>query len=178
MSFLAIGWLHGAAPRQFQWPKPQQRASLRGQCILRATVHHRSSRAVCTCHGRLSLLMPFRRSCKRRWLPKARRKQAPMSVPGKWTYQGGRPVRIPAPPPSRPPPKFSNPSFSILRFWGKGSAPKAPKIFFWPFLRGYIFFSPYVSILKILRILWRIQKCLKNTEKFLTPDLTSGSDLG
>ena len=38
------------------------------------------------------------------------------------------------------PPKFSNPSFSNLRFWGKGLAPKAPKIFFLPFLRGYIFF--------------------------------------
>ena len=36
----------------------------------------------------------------------------------------------------------------------------------------------HASILKILRILWRIQTCLKNTEKFLTPDLTSGSDLG
>ena len=48
--------------------------------------------------------------------------------------------------------------------------------FVFSFLKG--FFFPYVSILKILRIWWRIQKCLKNTENFLTPDLTSGSDLG
>ena len=55
--------------------------------------------------------------------------------------------------------------------------PKAPKIFFFALPEGVIFF-PCVSILKILRILWRIQKCLKNTENFLTPDLTSGFDLG
>ena len=48
---------------------------------------------------------------------------------------------------------------------------------FFAFLRGFCF-SPYVSILKILRFFWRIQKCLKNTATFLTSDLTSGSDLG
>ena len=73
------------------------------------------------------------------------------------------------------PSKFSNPSFSNLRFWGKGLARKAPKFFFFALPEGGVFVLPYVSILKILRILWRIQKCLKNTEKFLTPDLTSGS---
>ena len=36
----------------------------------------------------------------------------------------------------------------------------------------------YVSILKILRILWRIQKWLKNTKKDFDPDPTFGSDLG
>ena len=58
-------------------------------------------------------------------------------------FQGGRPVRIPDPPSplETPPPKFSNSSFSNLRFWGKGSAPKTPKIFFLPFLRGYFFFT-------------------------------------
>ena len=85
--------------------------------------------------------------------------------------QGGQPVRIPDPnpPPLQNPPKFSNPSFSNLSFWGKGSGPKAAKgaeNFFSTFLRG--FFSPYVSILEILRILWRIQKYLKDTENLLT----------
>ena len=83
---------------------------------------------------------------------------------------GGCTKPPPPPPLLQTPPKFSNPSFSNLRFWGKGS-----KIFL-PFLRG--FFLPHVSIFKILRILSRFQKCLKNTENFLTPDLTSGSDLG
>ena len=78
------------------------------------------------------------------------------------------------PPPD--PPKVLEPVFLQFEIWGKGLAPKAPKKIF-PFLRGN-FFLPYVSILKILRILWRIQKCLENTENFLTPDLTCGSDLG
>ena len=30
-------------------------------------------------------------------------------------------------------------------------------------------FLPYLSILKILRILWRIEKWVKNTKKKLTP---------
>ena len=78
------------------------------------------------------------------------------------------------PPPPPDPPKFSNPSFS--RFWGKVLAPKAPKFFF-GLLRGQFFFA-LGSILKILRILWRIQNWMKNTKRILTPDLTSGSDLG
>ena len=90
----------------------------------------------------------------------------------------GRHVRIPDPPPPQtPPPKFSNPSFYNFRFWGKGLAPKGPKKFF-ALLEGENLFSPYVSKLKTLRILWRLQKCLKSIEKFLTPDLTFGSDLG
>ena len=40
-----------------------------------------------------------------------------------------------------------------------------------------VFFLPYLSILKILTILRRIQKWVKNTEK-LTLDLTSRLDLG
>ena len=37
---------------------------------------------------------------------------------------------------------------------------------------------PYVSALKILRILWRIQKWMKSTNRDFDPDPTSGSDLG
>ena len=37
---------------------------------------------------------------------------------------------------------------------------------------------PYVSVLKILRILWRIQKWLKSTKKDFDPDPASGSDPG
>ena len=39
--------------------------------------------------------------------------------------------------------------------------------------QGEIFFLPYVSMLKVLRILWRIQKWMKNTKKDI-----DGSDLG
>ena len=65
------------------------------------------------------------------------------------SFEGGGPFEFPTPTPHPPPdpPKFLNPSFSNLRFWGKGSVPKKNL----PFLRGY-FFLPYVSILKILRI--------------------------
>ena len=58
--------------------------------------------------------------------------------------QGRRPVRIPPPPPRTPPdpPKFSNPSFSNLGFWGKGSAPKAPNFFFFALPEGvFVFFT-------------------------------------
>ena len=45
--------------------------------------------------------------------------------------------------------------------------------------QGEIFlFDPCVSILKILRILWRIQKWMKNTKTDFDPDPTSGLDLG
>ena len=40
------------------------------------------------------------------------------------------------------------------------------------------FVQPYVSVLKILRILWRIPKWLKSTKKDFDPDPASGSDLG
>ena len=43
---------------------------------------------------------------------------------------------------------------------------------------GNFFVRPYVSVLKILRILWRLQKWLKSTKKVFDPDPTSGSDLG
>ena len=51
------------------------------------------------------------------------------------------------------------------------------EIFFLPSAGGY-FFLPHVSIPKILKILWSIQKWVKNTEKILNPDLTPRSDLG
>ena len=93
--------------------------------------------------------------------------------------QGGRPVRIPDPPP-RPlqtPPKLFEPVFLQFGILGKGSVPKAPKFSFPPLPEG-VFLLPYVSILEKLRILWRFQKCLKDTENLLTPGLTSWSDLG
>ena len=53
--------------------------------------------------------------------------------------------------------------------------PKTPNTFL--ALLKRLFFLAYVSTLKILKTLWTIQKCLKNTQK-IVPDLTSGSDLG
>ena len=55
--------------------------------------------------------------------------------------KGGGLFEFQTPPPG--PPKFSNPSFSNLRIWGKGSAPMAPKFFFSAFPEG-VFFSPCV----------------------------------
>ena len=66
--------------------------------------------------------------------------------------QGGRSVRILDPPPPTPPPKVSNPSLSSLRFWGKGSAPKAPNFFF-----------------TLRQGVQRIQKRLKNAKNSFTP---------
>ena len=43
---------------------------------------------------------------------------------------------------------------------------------------GRFFVGPYVSVLKILRILWRIQKWLKSTKKDFDAYPASGSDLG
>ena len=43
---------------------------------------------------------------------------------------------------------------------------------------GNFFVRPYVSPLKILRILWRVQKWMKNTKKDFDPDPTSRSDPG
>ena len=55
--------------------------------------------------------------------------------------QGGRPVRIPDPPPPTllTPPKFLKPSFSNLRFLGKGLAPKVEVR---STVRRYFFFYP------------------------------------
>ena len=73
------------------------------------------------------------------------------------------------------PQNFLNPSFANLGFWGKGWAPKAH--IFCALPEGEVFLSR-VSILKILRILCIIQKCLKNTKKNFDHWLTSRSDLG
>ena len=43
---------------------------------------------------------------------------------------------------------------------------------------GNFFVRPYVSVLKILRISWRIQKWLKSTKKDFDPNPASRSDLG
>ena len=43
---------------------------------------------------------------------------------------------------------------------------------------GNFFVRPYVSLLKILRILWRNQKWLKSTKKDFDPNPASRSDLG
>ena len=56
--------------------------------------------------------------------------------------------------------------------------PEAPEILFRHTAGGNFFVRPYVSVLKILRILWRIQKWLKSTTKDFDPDPASGLDLG
>ena len=72
-------------------------------------------------------------------------------------------IRIQTPPPSRPPEVFE-PVFLQFEIFGETASAAGARIFgFWP-LKGE-FFSPDVSILKILRILWRIQKWVKNTKK-------------
>ena len=43
---------------------------------------------------------------------------------------------------------------------------------------GIFFVRPYVCTLKILRILWRIQKWLKSAKKDFDPEPTSGLNLG
>ena len=50
----------------------------------------------------------------------------------------------PLPPGLQTPPKFSNPSFSKVRFQGKVLAPKAPKISFQPPEGVIFFFTPCV----------------------------------
>ena len=86
------------------------------------------------------------------------------SVP--WCDGMARTVRIPdpnPPPPPPDPPKVFEPIFLQFEILGERVGAKGTENFL-PFLRGYFCFTPYVSLLKILRILWRIQKCLKNTE--------------
>ena len=83
----------------------------------------------------------------------------------------------PSPSPSPPdPPKFSNPSFTKLRFWGKVLAPKALNFFFWP-PDGVFFFTLRVYTQNTQNLVESSQMGEKHTKKF-DPDLTSGSDLG
>ena len=79
--------------------------------------------------------------------------------------KGGGLFKFPTPPLPPDPPKFSNPSFSKLSFWGKAEG--AEKIF--GLLTGYFFLLPYVYILKIPRIWWRIHKWVKNIHKKIDP---------
>ena len=56
------------------------------------------------------------------------------------------------------------------------SGPKAPQLFSLCFPKGVFYFN--LSILKILKIVWRMQSWVKTPEEILTPDLTSGLDFG
>ena len=83
----------------------------------------------------------------------------------------------PSPPPPPDPPKVLEPV--LLQFEILGERVGAEIFFFLPFLRGYIFFfTPSVFSQNTQNFVENDQKCLENTENFLTPDLTSGSDLG
>ena len=81
----------------------------------------------------------------------------------------------PNPPPPRPP-KVFEPAFLQIEILGESVGAEGAEKFFFGLLTGY-FVLPSVSILKILRIWWRIHKWVKNTQKILTPDLTSGRTL-
>ena len=55
----------------------------------------------------------------------------------------------------------------------------APEILFYAYGRGKCFVLPDVSVLKMVRLLWRIRKRVKDTKKkHFDPDPTSGLDLG
>ena len=62
----------------------------------------------------------------------------------KSTKGGGLFEKLPPPP---DPPKFSNPSFSNLRFRGKVLAPKAPEKYFFCLLKGISFLALCVLIM-------------------------------
>ena len=90
--------------------------------------------------------------------------------------KGGGLFEFQTPPPLQNPPKFSNPSFSNLRFWGKESAPKAPNFFF-TLPEGVYFFTLCFYTQNIQNFVDN-SKMFEKHRKFLAPDLTSGSDLG
>ena len=98
-----------------------------------------------------------------------------------WQKRGsslrGRPVNTPPPsPPDHP--KFLNLSFSNLRFWGKGLAPKAPNFFFFCPAEGVFFFLTLCVYTQNAQNFVESSKMFEKHRKNLTPDLTSGSDLG
>ena len=64
------------------------------------------------------------------------------------------------PPPLPDPPKVFEPVFLPFEILGEIVGTKGAKFFF-AHPEAVYFFSPYVSALNILRILWRIQNCLK-----------------
>ena len=63
-------------------------------------------------------------------------------------------------------------------YFGRDVGKSALETFFWPAEGGQKFFLPHVSILKMLKFLWRNQIWVKNTKKVSTPDPTSPSALG
>ena len=86
----------------------------------------------------------------------------------------------PLPPPLLDRPKFSNPSFSELRFWGKVLAPKAPNFFFFGLLRGYFSSNPTCLYPKYSEFGGEFKNGQKTQKHkiIVTPDVTSGSDFG
>ena len=80
--------------------------------------------------------------------------------------QGGRPVPIPEPPPPPEAAKVFEPVFLQFEILGERIGAKGAENFFFALPEGVFFFTPCVSMCLMLRILWRIQKCLKNTENF------------
>ena len=90
------------------------------------------------------------------------------SLPHRGGKGGGLFEFQPPPPPLQTPPKFSNPSFSNLRFVRKGSAPKAPKFFF-PFLRGYFLFYPTCLYPKYSEFGGKFKKVRKTQKFFFDP---------
>ena len=88
---------------------------------------------------------------------------------GQPTAKGGGLVESRTPrPPCPDPPKFSNPSFSNLRFWGKVLAPKVPKSCFFLALCVY----PQNAQNFVENSKW-----VKSAKNF-DPDLTPGSGPG
>ena len=80
----------------------------------------------------------------------------PRSPPRGVAFSNSGPQPPPPPPtPSRPPKVFA-PVFLRFENLGERVSAKGAENFFLP--SWVFFFSPYVSTLKILRILWRIQK--------------------
>ena len=76
-----------------------------------------------------------------------------------------------------PPPPFTDPKM-VVQNNGFCGCRRRQRFCFRHTAGGNFFVPPYVSILKILRILWRIQKWLKSAKKDFDPDPTFGPDLG
>ena len=96
-----------------------------------------------------------------------------------WTrIHGGRSRSTPDPKGGGvPPPPSTNPKM-VLQNNGFCGRWRRQRFCFRHVAEGNFFVRPYVSVLKIRRILWTIQKWLKSTKKDFEPDPASGSDLG
>ena len=95
---------------------------------------------------------------------------------GGWgSITGADPGQDPTPKP--PPPPSTDPKMVVQNngFCGRW---RRRRFCFRHTAGGSFFVRPHVSVLKIFRILWRIQKWLKSTKKDFDPDPASGSDLG